>query len=160
MSNDKNYAVIRPWLSVGNSDACKENFTHCIHIWRSDFQDHSCSDKPESSRLYTKHNFDYRFDYRDGESIPLASVVDIRDFIRNKFINGSQQKNLLVHCAAGMTRSPTIAILALCEVEKGNPLDYLSEVYKCLWNQRKIIGNVCHSPLKDLVNYYEGGVFK
>jgi protein-tyrosine phosphatase len=64
-----------------------------------------------------------------------------------------QPGDVLIHCAAGQTRSVNTAILA--KVARGcDPFTATKEVLEAVWTGYKVLGNPCHAPLKDVVDWW------
>ena len=135
---------IREWLYVGNNQDCNESdiFGAVIHIWRSDIPQNSCN--------FKQHNLDFKFDYKDGES--LSTELDKLSEIIKNFKEKSQK--MLIHCHAGLTRSPTVILFALSLIENTHPLNLLGEVYRKMW-LHEILANIVRTPLKDIIDYFE-----
>ena len=87
--------------------------------------------------------------YKDGESLLNAdvSIERIADFFKGT-------DPLLVHCTVGQTRSPTIAIIG--KVVRGeNPYTAIANITKATWETRRIVVNLCITPLKDIFLWAE-----
>lgn len=155
-----NVSMIRPWLYVGNREECNQNaneYDGIIHLYRDDYPDHSCffiSDTNLAIRQREGSRLDWIVEYKDGESLPQYHIDGVISFVR-KLREGNISSRLLVHCAAGQTRSPTVALLILSLVERVHPFMLLDGVYSSIWQTRGKIANICHAPLGDIVEWYE-----
>lgn len=144
--------MVRSWLHVGNRKlchACIDEYDYVIHIWRGDKPDHDCLHKDRES--------DYSLDYIDGAELPeelLTNIANVTQFVMDN-MSIRQGSKMLVHCAAGITRSPTIALFVLALIEKVHPLLLMSDLYHALWKQSERMPNIVRTPLKDIVAWYE-----
>lgn len=155
-------AEIAPWLYVGSKRSCEgRQWPAVIHIWRHDVPTRTCT-RALTMPLPDGASWRYRdaavplemsLDYKDAEHISadaLTACADCAAAARVKDIP------LLVHCAAGGARSPTVALAILADCERKHPLALLGDIYAPLWRQREIIAHVCPKPLADIVAWYEG----
>lgn len=109
---------------VGNFEACNATlgqFHQSIHVWH-DYQNgnwrcNECLD-PKGRGLIVR--------YCDGES--LATIENLDRLISSCRIPG----RLLIHCAMGTYRSPTLAVLAKA-VRGCDPFQGMAEVARGTW---------------------------
>lgn len=144
-------AQITNWLYVSGRESCNYSpveFDKIIHIWRSDKPDHSCNYQKQFP-LGDENNL--VIDYQDGKELPDYILESIYDFVKDK----KPEDKVLVHCAAGITRGPTIALFALAINDKIHPFGCMNIIYYNLLTHYREIANMCRKPLKDIVRYYE-----
>jgi len=130
---------------VGPKQSCAAaggEFDRVIHIHRSDLRQ-ICPALAKATRN------DFFLDYKDGES--LAALGDEFDEVWG-FCR--EPGKLLVHCQAGQTRGPTLAVLALA-ARGTSPFQALGHVFEAVWNQRRIPCNFVPAPIKDIVERWE-----
>ncbi|KKW13282.1 MAG: hypothetical protein UY48_C0003G0104 [Candidatus Gottesmanbacteria bacterium GW2011_GWB1_49_7] len=133
-------------IIVGDRDACvlkQVQADRAIHIWRPDTHPknscfHGVPPTPRDS-LYSLY-----YEYRDGESLTKAGT-DLDSLI--EFCKGTDR--LFIHCAAGQTRSPTLAVLAL-RVRGMCIGEAVGVVMQGIWESYKVVTNICHDPMKDI----------
>lgn len=90
------------------------SFSRTVHIWRDDqVGPGTCEMWPMREMTSEDHLW---IEYKDGDAIPVAAIDAVKEFAR-------EPGKLLVHCAAGMGRSATLAIVALASRLRlpGNP---------------------------------------
>lgn len=145
-----NKANICHWLDVGACDACPDDgYKMVVHIFRRD-----TGDKQERNCVHpdTRHNL--AMNYKDGDLIDpsnLANLFSIAAILRDQ-----GKPKTLVHCHAGMCRSPTVAIFLLVFVEGMNPYDAHHMVTKAIYEQRDgEVCNVVYIPFKQIVRLWE-----
>jgi len=149
-SMEKDVVQIRDWLYVGNCDECINNYSNydaIIHIKRSDMEHYSC--QFNSSR----GGNDLTLDYKDGDKIPQEVFEKLEKFYEE---NKGPYKKIFVHCYVGQTRGPTIALALLSIAFKNSPLCFLGEVIGKIRNERKIVPNICLSPLTNMLDWIDG----
>lgn len=141
------HTVLRPWLHIGTLECCSGAiaYSSVIHIWRKD--------KPEQSCAFNRHHNDLIFEYVDADHLNYSQLDNISSFVLSLW--PMQQGPLLIHCAGGHTRSPTLALVALASIEKRHPLTLLCGIYADQWRQRRDIPNILERPLKDITRWYE-----
>ena len=119
-----------------------------IHIWRNDMPHHSCEfvDAGKVGWFPDRHLI---IDYKDGESLSNANVTIqmIADF-------SIGTEPLLIHCTAGQTRSPTIALIA--KIVRGcSVYQALGDVMKANWETRAVVSNFCLTPIAEILTWAE-----
>jgi protein-tyrosine phosphatase len=125
------------WGCGGVCQATAAPFERTIHIYRDDAPQYNCQ-----AVHGERTGQDLVVEYKDG--LPLS-----RELMENVAQFASGQHRLLVHCAAGRTRSPTLAIVA--KVARGRLLEEaIGEVSCAIWNARRESINLCHEPLRDI----------
>lgn len=143
-----NVARINDWLSVGAAGSCAEfDGPHVIHIFRSDVQ-------PSQERDCAKHLHSLRMDYRDGGALDGSNMRNLDAFLENVRKDWGQ---VLVHCYAGMCRSPTVAVYALMKLSGMTPWDARHLVERKIYEQRD--GQPCNfefRPYRQLIEIWEG----
>lgn len=144
--------VVRSWLHVGNRKLCHgciDEYDYAIHIRRSDKPDHDC--------LHKNREGDYSLDYIDGATLPEELLTNIANNTAFKINEQSidQGVTMLVHCAAGITRSPTIALFIISYIERTHPLKAMGDLCYSLWLQSGRMPNIVRTPLKDIVAWWE-----
>ena len=148
--------IVRPWLGIGDRDFCNNgnNYDFTIHIWRDDMPHYNCNfvDSVDIDKVDKVRAGDFFLNYKDGEHIDLEILNLLATEISATYGSG---KKILIHCTMSQTRSPMIAMFALSVIEKKHPLSFLNDIYYSLYCQNKVIGNICLSPLQDLVEWYE-----
>jgi len=155
-----NVTQVRHWLFVGNRDECNQNgheYGGIIHIWRDDFPEHSC--QYMNGYKITDCKFHYTLEYKDGHKLPTVVLDNLRMALNDNYLKFGKESKLLVHCAAGQTRSPTIVLFVLSLVERTHPFVLLQDIYDSVWRGRGKIANICHAPLKDIVEWYENNLY-
>ena len=86
--------------------------------------------------------------YTDGES--LAAAVSLAEVVAYCAAPG----DLLIHCAFGQCRGPTLGVLA--KVARGAPpLLALQNITAAIWSQRRIIPHWCPIPLAEIFEFAE-----
>ncbi|KKM21282.1 hypothetical protein LCGC14_1637020 [marine sediment metagenome] len=144
-------AQITNWLYVSDRDICdvrRLDFDNVIHIWRNDHPDNSCHYQIENQ---TGDGNNLIVDYKDGETLTEKTLSDIDEFIKDK----SFKNKILVHCHAGMTRSPIIALFIFSMITGNHPLACIGTIYYNLWVQNNTLANICRTPLEDIIKWYE-----
>ena len=154
-----NVAKINDWLWVGNCDACKEEVSmqFVIHIFRNDKE---VEGKPSQERnCQYAHRKNLRMNYLDGAELDPSNLSNLDAFIERIRDAGPQAphpNHTLVHCHAGMCRSPTVAIYVLSMIEEMHPIDAQNLVTKAIYEQRSgEVCNVCYPPLKQILGIWE-----
>jgi len=129
-------------IFVGPREACSAGFDRVVHLWRDDYPANSCAFAPHGAddRNLVLH-------YRDGESLETIGVP--LDQIAAFFSNGDRT---LVHCAAGQTRSPTIALIG--KLVRGSGLrDGVGDIVSQIWFGRGLTVNLVHKPLQEILRW-------
>lgn len=144
-----NKAKINDWLSVGNCESCPDTeHEMVIHIFR-----HDTGDKQERHCIHptTRHNMS--MNYKDGELIDSSNMNNLNAVVA---MLKERKRSTLVHCHAGMCRSPTIAIYLLCFVDGMHPYDAHALVTRKIYEQRSgEVCNVVYVPFKQIVRLWE-----
>lgn len=144
-----NKAKINEWLDVGNHHSCPDEGYRCvIHIFRRD-----TGDQQERSCVHpdTRHNLS--MNYKDGELIDQSNLKNL--FAVAELIKQERYKTL-VHCHAGMCRSPTVAIFLLVFVDGMHPYDAHALVTRRIYDDRPgEVCNVVYVPFKQIVRLWE-----
>jgi hypothetical protein len=148
-----NRAQITSWLSVGNCHACaeaKDPNEAVIHIFRTDTD-------TDQRRCCTKvgGRMELHMDYRDGDLLDASNLKNLDAAIKEYQLSYKPQK-VLVHCHAGMCRSPTVAIYLLIEMDGMNPYDARALVERKIYEQRA--GEICDVPFRpwrQIVKHWE-----
>lgn len=131
---------------VGNFQACNEHaseFPLSIHIWYGPAGDMSgvCD-----CILFHRDVFDVT--YSDNEPMRSASqqMESIVEYAR-------QPGKLLVHCAAGICRAPTVAVL--CKVARGcTPWQAMHDVAAGMWLAYRHAPSFGYRPLNEIFNLF------
>ncbi len=154
------YVKITNWLYFGNNHNCgnkefRNQFDRTLHIWRNDYPDQKCSE----DLVYVK---DLQIDYEDACSLSVDMLHTIFGFYKTfekdfpDFRNNlSDSGKLYVHCAAGQTRSSTIALFIQSIADMRHPASLLNHYYWRGYEQREFILNISETPLMDIICYYE-----
>lgn len=154
-AHNPHYVEIVPGIFVGDRYACdlfSHRFDRVVHIWRNDYPDHSCNhvvNKTSKSR-------DLVIDYADGRSLVTESnppLEGIENFLRDI----KPVQSVLIHCAAGQTRSNTIAFLALMVfgLDVGNAMGL---IIGAQWKERRLCPNFCVKPLSEILYRFSENV--
>lgn len=135
-------------IFVSHRDACSqwEFKERIIHIWRDDMPSGNSCDA-----INTGSARGLIINYKDGESLHKAdmSIERIADFFRGN-------DPVLVHCTVGQTRSPTVAIIG--KIVRGvSPYQAITDIVRATWERRRIVVNLCTSPLQDIFLWAEQG---
>jgi protein-tyrosine phosphatase len=146
-----NRAQINDWLAVGACQACSESRDELIiHIYRTD-----TDEKQERHCTYRPGAIHFRMDYKDGRLISDAHLKELR--VKVAGLKG-RKRPTLVHCHAGMCRSPTVAIFLLVFVDGMHPYDAHALVTRRIYDQRAgEVCNVVYEPFKQIVRLWEAG---
>lgn len=149
-----NKAQINDWLWVGNCESCPDpEHEMVVHIFR-----HDTGEKQERCCVYEvggthppRRNL--RVNYKDGEAIDPSNLKNIDVVVS---VLKERKRSTLVHCHAGMCRSPTIAIYLLCMVDGMHPYDAHALVTRKIYEQRAgVVCNVVYKPFKQVVRLWE-----
>lgn len=133
-------------LYISHKDACDSHWTafpKILHIWRDDIPSYSCN------QIRGARHRGLGLHYRDGESFDNAnhSIDEIADFLHGDLMT-------LVHCTAGQTRSPTVAIIG--KIVRGCSVNQaISDIMKANWEQRRVVCNFCVTPMKEIFEWAE-----
>lgn len=148
------FVEVAPNIFVGNRTACdiyRTNFNKVVHIWRNDHEpviDHQCY----TVRMGNVPAKDLAICYADGRSLVTQSQPAL-PAIEEYLAKVLPSETLLIHCMAGQTRSNTIALVVL--LQRGVPLGVALElIIVRQWSHRKIMPNLCITPLEDILNHF------
>ena len=141
------YSQITSWLYVGDAESCtKTDAKAIIHVFRSDVS-------PSQERDCKRCGCDLRMDWKDGEALDFSNLRNLDAFIEK--IREKRCK-VLVHCYAGMCRSPTVAIYLLVKLEGMTPHDARSLVTERIYQRQDAkVCNIEYKPYKQIVNLWE-----
>lgn len=138
-------------IVVLDRDFCNQHFndfSHIIHIWRQDYPQNSCQfHQPANGNSLTIH-------YKDGEALTNEIMCEVETFV-NSFRDNNGTKQLLVHCAAGLTRSPTIALLCASLLYRQHPSKIIGSILREMRVCRGLTPNICHKPLECICQFVE-----
>lgn len=144
-----NKAQINDWLWVGNHHSCPDpEHEMVVHIFRRD-----TGDKQERSCVHpaTRHNL--CMNYKDGELIDPSNMKNLDAVVA---MLRERKRSTLVHCHAGMCRSPTVAIYLLVFVDGMHPYDAHALVTRNIYDGRPgEVCNVVYQPFKQIVRLWE-----
>lgn len=146
-----NIARINDWLWVGNHESCPQFPGELVvHIFRTDHLDRH----PSQERSCTYDGRDnLRVNYRDGDLIDPANLSNLQVVAAGL---KRQRRRTLVHCHAGMCRSPTLAIFLLAFAEGMHPYDAHYLVTKAIYDGRPgEVCNVVYQPFRQIVRLWE-----
>ena len=127
---------------VGNHHACdifREKFVHqdirlspkIIHIWHPTQPGH-CGNMTGSPSLQSSHSLVIA--YKEGDELRSEVLQRIYDFA---YSESPIHPPLLIHCAAGIGRSPTLALV--CKVARQrNIFDAMGDVAQGMWKYYEI----------------------
>lgn len=145
----KDDVVVDVWcnLHIGTRGVCERSrsqYAKVLHIWRADYTQNSCSVALiESAAGYHDPKRDLILEYRDGDPLPLSKINLIAEFLRGDALT-------LIHCAAGQTRAPTVALIG--KIVRGcDPFVALGDITKAVWQARLLTVNIVHKPLSDVL---------
>jgi len=133
-------------LFVSHKDVCDtraSEFDRILHIWRDDHPGYSCE------AVVAGNAPGMTLDYKDGTSLTEANhtILEIAEFL-------SGEDKVLVHCAVGQTRSPTIALIG--KVARGDGLwPSIADIFGASWEGREIAWNFCLTPMKEIFKWAE-----
>ena len=144
------HAWVNDWLAVGTHRACGEpGFELVIHIFRSDTPEQI---RPDYCARVTRE-VHLRMDYRDGDEIDRSNLKNLTAFVE---LLKARKRKTLVHCHAGMCRSPTVAIYLLVMVDGMHPYDAHQLITRAIYEQRGgEVCNVVYRPFKQIVRLWE-----
>ena len=128
-------------LFISHKDACGTGFPleQTLHIWRDDMPNNACD------MVKRGQSFGLVINYKDGESL---ANIDIPYWKIDDFLSGNEPR--LIHCTAGQTRSPTIAILG--KLIRGATLSQaVGDVVEANWKLRDVACNLCLTPLQEIL---------
>lgn len=144
-----NKAQINDWLAVGNCHSCPESQDEMIiHIYRTD-----TNERQERCCVYREDASHLRMDYKDGWLIDPSNLRNLDSKVAKL---RDRKRPTLVHCHAGMCRSPTVAIYLLAMVDGMHPYDAHALVTRKIYEQRAgEVCNVVYEPFKQIVRMWE-----
>ena len=144
-----NKAKINDWLWVGNCESCPDSeHEMVVHIFR-----HDTGEKQERCCIHPSARHNLCMNYKDGETIDSSNLNNLNAIVA---MLKDRKRSTLVHCHAGMCRSPTVAIYLLCMVDGMHPYDAHALVTRKIYEQRDgEVCNVVYKPFKQIVRLWE-----
>lgn len=149
--NTPTVAFVHGWLFIGSREACAESVGAqvCVHINRADYPQNDCIRLPHSGQDA------FLDDYRDGEMLSGEDLVKLDALaaqLRDEAQRGDKRRTVLVHCAAGVCRSPHVAAYLLAMVDFGlHPMEAFARVDRAVYDQRGMVCNWVHAPRKQII---------
>lgn len=142
-------AKINEWLDVGSCETCPEDgYDIVIHIFRCD-----TNDRQQRHCVHPDNRTNIKFDYKDGYGMESFHITALESAVA---LLKARIRPTLVHCHAGMCRSPTVAIYLLVFGTGMNPYDAHALVTKAIYQQRDgLVCNVIYEPFKQIVRLWE-----
>ena len=136
-------AQIADGLWLGGLAACKDHDGPTIHIWRGDNPKSTCAKKDRAG--------DLAIQYVDGYSLPDEILDALAVFVTRA------KGDILIHCASGVTRAPTLAVAAMAVRSNGlkHPINCVGPVMEANYTWRRVVSNIYFKPLADIVRWYE-----
>lgn len=147
------FAYVGSNVFVGNYQACDHAIKHCsriIHIYHNS--------QPGFCNNYDKTKKHLQIEYLEGTYIEPHVIKQVYDFAAEDNV---VPPLLYVHCAAGMARSPTFALI--CKVARGcNVFQAMGDIAKGMWKDYEIkVGpQFLTRPLTSIFNYLGDEVFE
>jgi hypothetical protein len=151
---------------ISTTRGCDEHhrdFRYVVHIRRDDVPNVHCEHSKalvetrgpiglfKSVSLCQEDMKEYHdcfIEYRHGDPLSFSILLEVAGFAPDP------GDKLLIHSAAGRTRSPTVAIVAKivrgCRLREG-----LGDVVCSLWTARRVSANICPDPLRDILGWAE-----
>jgi len=121
---------------IGNCEACQQHigkFSRRIHIWH-DTQPGFCDrlrlagiQRTSDPGTVADGHTDLSLEYLEGSIIGVDRLSAVYDFAK-------QDGRMLIHCAAGIGRSSTLAVVALA-ARGADPFDALAMIARSEWKQ-------------------------
>ena len=144
-----NKAKINDWLYVGNHHSCPDpEHEMVIHIFRTDV-----SGDQRRTCVHPDNRHNMSMNYKDGAIIDPSNLKNLDAVVG---MLKERKRSTLVHCHAGMCRSPTVAIYLLCFVDGMNPYDAHYLTTKQIYTGRPgEVCNVVYEPFKQIVRLWE-----
>jgi FkbM family methyltransferase len=140
-------ARVNDWLYVGDCESCGDfPGPNVVHIFRTDVSDR----QDALCRHDGRRNL--RMNYRDGDELDASNLRNLEAFFGQV---GPLPEATLVHCFAGMCRSPTVAVLALVFADNLHPIDAQQMVTRAVYEQTGKVCNVTHNLLRQMLAIYE-----
>lgn len=138
MRND--HVTVDDWLTIGNLYSCgRIQADIAVHVYRSDFPD-VCS--------FAKAKTDLTFDYRDGDPFTPAMLHALDELAAR--LRESGKAPTLIHCHAGITRSPMLAAYLLARVDGIGLWSSMAKIGVAFWEQRREAPNFTYDCVKQL----------
>lgn len=133
---------------VGDFLSCNDrlhDFDLSIHIWRNA----NVGENRICNRV--KNNLDKGIVVKYRENDPLHTMsVPIRDVVQY----ASQEGKLLVHCAGGVCRSTTLALIA--KMARGcDKYQAISDIYKGTWETYRYTPELYNHVVKDIFLFFD-----
>lgn len=143
-------AWINDWLAVGACESCPTaGFDRVVHIYRDDTGEHQ-----RRCCIYPDARLNLTLKYKDGDKLPDAFLLKMLSW--SGVLRSRIEKKILIHCHAGMCRSPTVAMLLLSLVERMHPLQALAIITQAIYTQRnQLVCNIVYNPLKQIIRFCE-----
>jgi len=120
-------------------------YPNVIHIWKPE----NLTEHRACQCVVTGQGNGLRVCYAEGQPIGSIDVpgTELIAYMR-------RPGNLLVHCAAGACRGPTITLLAL--IARGvEPGDAFSAIYRGYWQVRRISPTLVQVPVQDILGWWQ-----
>jgi hypothetical protein len=137
------------------------SFSHCIqlcdkydgviHVWRE-----SQRDEDAMCRVVAE-NIDHglKLEYSEGQSIATL-IPKVEAYAKKDLVYGT----LLVHCAYGGIRAPTVGLIAALARETTPEYKHLvvtrimNDTFRALWQDRRILPQYDMKPMIEIMEYF------
>lgn len=144
-------ARINSWLTVADCYECKNSafYTSIMHIYRND-----TGEKQERHCKHHPHTFNIRMEWKDGDELNAQNLH--KAYLMIDALRSTGKGQTLIHCHAGMCRSPTLAIMLLSMLDGMHPIDAQQLVTKQIYAHRAgLVCNIGYKPFKQIVRLFE-----